>query len=74
VKVPCPHCNGIGMGWSGPCGPCGGSGWVGSTCSQLPTAALDGYAEYRRWGGRFDLDAWWNRYKGDYKNSPESVR
>jgi hypothetical protein len=45
--------------------PSGGAG--------APTAAaLDDYAEYRRQGGRFDLDTWWARYKDDYTHSSES--
>ena len=41
---------------------------------QLPAAALDDYAEYRRRGGRFPLGDWWHRYKDDYVTRPTSAR
>jgi hypothetical protein len=36
----------------------------------LPAAALADYAEYRRRGGRFDLEVWWARYRDDYRGQP----
>jgi hypothetical protein len=50
--------------------------WVPHECDPtavlLPAAALDDFAEYRRQGGRFDLDTWWARYWDDYTHSSES--
>jgi len=34
--------------------------------TDTPPAALDDYAEYRRCGGRFPLEQWWERYKDNY--------
>jgi hypothetical protein len=43
-----------------------------STKPQTPTAAaLDDYAEYRRYGGHFDLRTWWDRYKDNYKGDTQ---
>lgn len=33
----------------------------------LPVDAVEDFAEYCRLGGRFDVEVWWERYKGDYE-------
>jgi hypothetical protein len=34
--------------------------------TDIPARALDDFDEYRRCGGRFSLEVWWDRYRDYY--------